>query len=235
MRVEIEDKEAWEVLRGQVESKGGAMVACPAGFTPQPFTTVDVEFAVRGRVVVSATGQIVHISPDGHIALTFTGEARDRVSAAKVREGGKAGPGKASGDEPPGQAAWKRFERLTKPEKIRLARYGNQVERQFILRDKDASLHQLVLNNPGLTARELASLIRGGKASGAFIRKVTERSEWMGNSTIVEALVNHPLTPTDIAVRLIGRVPIQLAKRIAKSGSGKAQVVAAARRRVLRK
>ncbi len=204
------------------------MVTAPDGYDARPFTTVEVEFRVGGRRVASAPGQIVHIAPDGHLALTFDEDAKARLVRASA-------PAASSTDDEVGLAGWKKFEQMSKAEKIRVARYGNQAERGFVLRDKDPSLHQLVLNNPGLSARELSSLIRAGRVSGPFIRKITERAEWMGNSTIQEALLLHPLTPADIAIMLVGKVPLQVVKRLAKSGKGKAQVVAAARRRALRK
>jgi hypothetical protein len=228
MKVDLADAAAWETLRGQIETRSGAMVACPEGYDAKPFTLVDVEFRVAGRRLASAQGQIVHIAPDGHIVLTFDADAVERLV--------RAAPAGGSGDsQETGLAGWKKYDVMSKPEKIRVARYGNQAERGFVLRDKDPSLHQLVLNNPGLSARELASLIRSGRVSGPFIRKITERTEWMANSTIQEALLLHPLTPADIAIMLVGKVPLQVAKRLAKSGKGKAQVVAAARRRALRK
>ena len=123
---------------------------------------------------------------------------------------------------------------MSKPERIKLARSGNQAERRAVLKDRDVSLHTHVLNNPGLTTKELAQLLRGGGVSAGFVRKVTERAELMGNSAIVEALVVNPLTPIDIAVRLVARVPPEVARRIARSSNYRPQVVAAAKKRVTR-
>ena len=50
---------------------------------------------------------------------------------------------------------------------------------------------------------------------------------------IKEALVVNPLTPTDVAVRLVAKVPIDLARRIARSSTYKPQVVNAAKKRVI--
>ena len=169
------------------------------------------------------------------MALTFPEEQRSLLAGAAP----KASPARQlspSATKDDGKlASWKRYEGLSRAEKLRLARYGNANDRRLVLRDKDAALHLHVLNNPTLNGRELAALIRAGGVSVAFIRRVTEHAQWMGNASVVEALLHHPQTPINIAVRLVDRVPMQVAKRIAKSGNLRGQIVTLARRRVLRR
>lgn len=128
---------------------------------------------------------------------------------------------------------WKRYAEMTRPEKIKLARTGNEAERRAVLKDRDSSIHHFVLNNPNMKPKELAALIRGGGVSGPFIKKLCERHDLVNARGIKEALVVNPLTPTDVAVRLVAKVPIDLARRIARSSTYKPQVVNAAKKRVI--
>lgn len=128
---------------------------------------------------------------------------------------------------------WKRYETMTRAEKIHLAKYGNADERRLILRDRDSSLHAFVLTNPGFGATELAALFRAGSVSGQFVLRVCDRRELYQNPTVAEALVFHPQTPIDLAERLVALLPVEVVRRIAKQGALRSQVVTAARRRVV--
>lgn len=128
---------------------------------------------------------------------------------------------------------WKRYETMTRAEKIHLAKYGNADERRLILRDRDSSLHAFVLTNPGFGATELAALFRAGSVSGQFVLRVCERRELYQNPTVAEALVFHPQTPIDLAERLVALLPVEVVRRIAKQGQLRSQIVTAARRRVV--
>ena len=124
--------------------------------------------------------------------------------------------------------------RCRKRQKLRLAKHGNAEARRLLLKEPDPALHLQVLNNPGITGAEVAALIKGGAASPGFVRAVASRAELVGQGSVMEALVLSPKTPLDIAVKLMGQVPLALAKRIAKTGKGRGAVVQAAKRRVTR-
>ena len=218
------DDEGWRKFRQSVERDGGALVEVSR--EPALFEQLKIRVVVNGGPLVELVGQVVHYSPRGEAALTFDEAARTELERAGRRLVARAS---TQMDEEP---IWARYQAMSKPERMRLARSGNELERRAVLKDRDVSLHLQVLNNPQLTAKEVAQLIRGGGVSAAFIQKVTERRELMGNPMVVEALVVNPLTPVDIAVRLVERIPLEVARRIARSGNYKPQVVAACRKRV---
>jgi hypothetical protein len=214
---------------------------------------VRVRFVVGGAPFVEATGTFVQAF-DGAVAVTFDEHGQRAIldspgpiavemttavpadassdtattSRPIERRGFRRGP---MDDDP----LWKRWADMTKPEKMKVARYGNQAERRIVLKDRDTSLHVQVLNTPGVTPREIAGLIRAGRVNSVFLRNVLERGDLMSNRTIAEALVVNPQTPIPVAVRLVDRIPIEMARRIAKSGELRAPVVAAARKRVVRR
>jgi hypothetical protein len=220
----VADEAAWDALVEGVRSHGALMI--PAGDDP-PAQFADVELTLQnanGGDIVTVTVQVAQVLGD-QVALLVTGEAKDQLTEADY-----AGQ-KSSAQQP----LWARVAAMTRPEKMRLAKRGNAEARRLLLNDPDPALHSILLTNPGATAMEIASWIKSNSASPSMIRTITERPELMGNMTVCEALVNNPHTPSNVAVKLVARVSLDTAKRIAKSGRGKAAVVTAARRRVLRK
>lgn len=140
--------------------------------------------------------------------------------------------GGGSGHEAP---LWKRYLEMSKPEKMKLARTGNRVERRMVLKDRDTSLHLQLLNNPGMKGGELASYIKSGMVSGQLLRAICERGDLVRVPALAEALVMHPQTPVDLAERLVERISIDVCRRIAKQGKLKHKIVAAAKKRVISK
>jgi hypothetical protein len=133
----------------------------------------------------------------------------------------------------PNEPVWKRYETMTRAEKIHLAKYGGADERRVVLRDRDTSLHAMVLANPGLGAQEIAALFRAGQVSGQFVQRVAERRDLTQNPVVAEALVFHPATPIDLAEKLVALLPVDVVRRIAKKGDLRMQIVVAARRRAV--
>ena len=162
-------------------------------------------------------------------AAAATDNATESAGSNAPPRGKKSGRERVGRDSP----VWKRYEAMTRPEKIKVARSGNEAERRAVLKDRDSSLHHFVLNNPNMKPKELAALIRGGGVSGAFLKKLCERHDFLSNRSVAEALVVNPQTPVDVAVRLVGRVPLELCRRIARSTNYRPQVVNAAKKRVL--
>src|SRR5690606_8502646 len=85
------------------------------------------------------------------------------------------------GSTPRDLPLWATWEEMTKPDRIKLARYGHADARRLVLKDRDPMLHRMVLNNPGLTPTALVALLKGGAASSSFVRAVTERNDLVGN------------------------------------------------------
>ena len=224
MEVNLESQEAWETLCAQLQEHGGCMVPLGDIDPPERLATLAVEFRIDGRLVSSANAQVLHVL-DAEIALMFDETERKRLLDKPMPDERKLSGGNR------GEPLWKRWDSLSKAEKIKIARYGNQSERRHVLKDRDGSLHQHILSNPGLKGDELAKIIAGG-VSAAFIRAVTQRQQFMGNRSVQQALVFNPLTPVPLAVRLLNRLPKEVSKRIAKLGNLRQPIVAAARRKI---
>jgi hypothetical protein len=216
---------AWAGIVAQVRAHGGILFGHRGHRVFRPFEDVPIAFLGPDGALCRVVGRVVRLTPD-QVAFTFDAEAVAAIAAA-WREGAP---------EPEAEAApaWQGYDRLSKAERIKMARLGNADARRRVLRDRDRTLHVHVLSNPGLSGPELAALIRGGTTSGEFQHEVSRREDLMRHAEVVEALVRSPRTPVHLAVALVARVPIEVARQIAKSASLREPVVAAARHRVLR-
>lgn len=236
MDVVLTSNELWEALRTQVADHGGCVVPIDT-VAPSLFSEIPLRFVVGSVPVAEVRGQVVQVFAGAQIALLFDDAARAVVTAARPPRDAAtpsagpettARPAAARTEEP----LWKRYETLTRAEKLHLAKYGSAEERRAVLRDRDSTLHGMVLSNPGCNAQEIATLLKSGQVSGQFVLKVAERRELWQNPAVAEALVFHPLTPIDLAERLVPSLPVEVVRRIAKQGNLRTQVVTAARRRV---
>jgi hypothetical protein len=249
LRIRLEFSPArWEAARQQLRGHGGLMGRLAGGQAPSLYAPVEAELWVEGAQVATVRGEVLFASPDGDVALSLTPAEAARIEApgvpgpvAPVAETGPAKAGAAeTGPNTPGSKAarpedapvFKQYEAMTRPEKIHWAKYGNESQRRQVLRDRDASLHPLVLQNGQMTPREVAALMSTGSVSGQFVVALAERESLHRDTAIVLALVQHPLTPIHIAERLVARLPVETLRRIAKSTTLKTQIVAAARKRV---
>ncbi len=206
------------------------------------FERLEVAFVSPGGEIARATGTVVHLAAD-YLAISFEGAEAERLTSAAFPEA--EGPSKAGGRPEAREAneervsadvpLWKRYETMGKAEKIKLARHGNADARRLILRDRDQSLHQFILTNPGLSAREVASMVRAGAVNPTMLQRITSRDVWMNNPLVIEALVKNPFTPIKLAVSLVPRLRKETVKRIAKSGNLRGPILAAARKVVIRK
>lgn len=237
MDVVLATPERWDALRAQIIDHGGCVVP---GAQPIPalFSELSVRFVVGGVCLAEARGQVVQVFGGTDVALLFDDSARRALAQLRVTQPTGEGaatapdPSPRSGSAKPDEPLWKRYETLTRAEKIHLAKYGSAEERRAVLRDRDSTLHAMVLANPGCNALEIAALLKSGQVSGQFVLKVAERRELWQSPAVAEALVFHPLTPIDLAERLVVGLPVEVVRRIAKQGNLRTQVVTAARRRV---
>lgn len=219
----VADAEAWHAHRAGLEAHGGLMAPLPEAATPQLFEEVVLAVEFETRRLAEVTGRVVQVTEAGTVALLFEAEAKATLLALSL-------PSPAQEPEAP---LWTRYDSLTKPEKIKLARYGNADARRRVLRDNDQGLHAFLLGNPGLSTQEVVGWFRAGLVPRALIEQICKRTELMGNLQIMEALVQDPRTPVPIATRLIGGISLDLCRRIAKQGRLRTQLVSAARKRVI--
>lgn len=218
--------EGWrDALRSAAEH-GGIMGRLDGAERPALYAPVTVTIVVDGAAIGTAEGQVLTVTPTGDLALAVVA-AKLPSNEPRAAAAGAVAPQAAGADAP----LFKQFESLSRPEKMHWAKFGSESQRRQILRDRDASLHPLVLQNAQLGGRELAQLLSSGSVSGQFVVAVAERDALHRDPAVVLALVQNPVTPVHVAERLVARLPLETAKRLAKSGALRLPVLAAAKKR----
>ena len=218
--------EGWrDALRSAAEH-GGIMGRLEGAERPALYAPVTVTIVVDGAAIGTAEGQVLTVTPTGDLALAVVA-AKLPSNEPRAAAAGAVAPQAAGADAP----LFKQFESLSRPEKMHWAKFGSESQRRQILRDRDASLHPLVLQNAQLGGRELAQLLSSGSVSGQFVVAVAERDALHRDPAVVLALVQNPVTPVHVAERLVARLPLETAKRLAKSGALRLPVLAAAKKR----
>ena len=218
--------EGWrDALRSAAEH-GGIMGRLDGAERPALYAPLTVTIVVDGAAIGTAEGQVLTVTPTGDLALAVVA-AKLPSNEPRAAAAGAVAPQAAGADAP----LFKQFESLSRPEKMHWAKFGSESQRRQILRDRDASLHPLVLQNAQLGGRELAQLLSSGSVSGQFVVAVAERDALHRDPAVVLALVQNPVTPVHVAERLVARLPLETAKRLAKSGALRLPVLSAAKKR----
>lgn len=219
-------RDGWQAALVAAAEHGAVMGRLEAAVAPGLYAAVTVTVVVDGVAIGSVEGQVLTVTPAGDMALTVKAGTLPRLGA-EAATATTAAPASTAAEAP----LFKQYESLTRAEKIHWAKFGSESQRRQILRDRDASLHPLVLQNPQLAGRELAQLLSSGSVSGQFVVAVAERDSLHRDPAVVLALVQNPVTPLHVAERLVARLPLETAKRLAKSGALRLPVLAAAKKR----
>lgn len=238
-------EETQTAMKKGLEEHSALLVGAESETAPPLNSEVEVSILGVGEVeAVRVSGRLVQLLPTGTGVVLVNDSAKQLVMGAGFDGTGFDGTAGAAEDNTADSAddeksradqtapLWAQFAAMSKQEKLKLARNGNADARRIVLKDRDQSLHQHVLNNPGLTSKEVAAFVKNKLASPAFIKRILERTEFMSNATIVEALVFNPHTPTRDAVKLVGKISNDAARRITKMQALREPIVRAARKRV---
>ena len=223
----VESAEAWQALQADIEKMGAAMVNHDGRDGLRPGLPVEVIFSKENGEFVRAKGEVIHLY-EGQVALGFAEEEKKTLVGTPFDKKDSASDGHDSS-----VALWKRYESLTKVDKIKLARQGNADGRRRVLKDRDPSLHLFVLQNPGLKAGEIAAFVRSGFVNPELLKRIIAKKNLISSHDVVDAIVNNPTTPIPMAVSLLPRLRVETVRRIAKQGRLRDAIVKAARKRVI--
>ncbi len=127
---------------------------------------------------------------------------------------------------------YSRIRSLTVPQKRQLARTGNRVARNLLIRDTNKAIHPFVLMNPRITLDEVMEYSKAPNLAVEALKTIAQNTTWMKSRQVVFNLVRNPSMPVDIASRLVSRLsPMEL--RMVAHSSGIRSPVAAAARKIL--
>ena len=114
---------------------------------------------------------------------------------------------------------------MSAAQKIALALKGNREARTALIRDSNRMISASVLKNPRITDREVLSAAQNRASSDEVIRLICANRDAVKNYQIRHALVAHPKTPLQTAIRFMKTLRQGDIKHLAKSKSIPAALV----------
>lgn len=226
---------------------------------PEPFAEVTVHLTSPWGAAVTASGSVVQIVEGRGIAVALSDAPAAKRDLAAVFVAARAGAGAgetrsswgtapepepkaASGDgaadakseEPATSGAlFDRIAAMSAQEKMQLAVHGDRAARLILVRDINKSIQQFVLQNKRITIEEVRYLAGFRQAHPEVLNIIAGNRDWVGNASVLAALVRNPKTPTPTAVKLLEKLPMAEIRRIAKSDEVPRAIVVAARKKAV--
>ncbi len=107
--------------------------------------------------------------------------------------------------------------KMTIPEKIKLALFGNGACRGLLAIDPNRVVHMAVMKNPKIRPPELEELAKNPNCPEGVLRAIAGNPLWMKNYKTKVNLVINPKTPSDISLKWLRYLNTDDLKRIARS------------------
>jgi hypothetical protein len=109
---------------------------------------------------------------------------------------------------------FQRLIRMTAAEKMMEGLKGDREARMMLIRDRNRVVYSAVLGSPKITDGEVESFAAMKNVSPEVLRIIGAKREWTKRYKIAHELVRNPLTPVEIAMRLLHRLPSRDLKRL---------------------
>ncbi len=144
-------------------------------------------------------------------------EARRKLEAAR----GDTADGDGAQGESLGASPIFRIQKMTPPEKARLARKANRTERQILLRETSPQVTMALLTNPHLEADDVVQIVKSPYTPGGVLKRVAGDRRWLSSPDVRQALVRNPQTPTPLAIRILPGLPTPVLQALARTGEAR--------------
>ena len=125
----------------------------------------------------------------------------DRLLRAAAETGEEA-----SGEEkdgPLGKSLNAELDELDVPERIRMALVGNSNARAILIQDQLKMVSLSVLDNPGLSIKEIAIFAQNRGLADELIRKICLNRKWIRHYSIKLSLIQNPKTPPNMVLNYL--------------------------------
>ena len=130
---------------------------------------------------------------------------------------------------------YQQLQEMPVAEKIKMALTGDKEWRTLLLREANKMVNSAVLKNPRITEGEVLSVAKNRSSNDELIRIILLNREWLKNYEMKKALVCHPRTPLQNAMRFMTFLTEKDIKELAKSRNVSQAIVNNARRMLLSK
>ena len=137
--------------------------------------------------------------------------------------------------EQEGLSKFQELQTMAVSEKIKMALTGDKEWRTLMLREANKLVSTAVLKNPRVTEGEVMAVAKNRSASDDLIRIILLNREWLKNYEMKKALVIHPRTPLQKAMRFMTFLTEKDIRELAKSRNVSQAIANNARRMVATK
>lgn len=240
LRPATDEEVAAEIERNLL--KGRAFVAGAAGLGERERCELAVVHPRGGELVLPA--EAVWNAPNGvGLALALDAEARARVLAFAQGPAPEAPP--QPGEEPEDDDQPEEARRVARNvhERVRamsirdredLARRGGMPERVALERAFGANVWEPLLQNPQISAVEVAKIAKNGALSRPLVSAIVANGAWLAVPEVQRALLSNPRCSGRELDRVLSMIKPQELARLAQGGPYRQEVRQAAQRLVRR-
>ncbi len=162
-------------------------------------------------------------------------EEPEEISPAAVQDSDEDGEGVDEEIDPDelDESTLSKFQALqdmSVSEKIKMALTGDKEWRSLLIRESNKQVNTAVLKNPRISEGEVLNIAKNRSTSEELIRIILLNREWVKIYDMKKALVYHPRTPLQQAVRFMSFLTDKDVREIAKSRNVTQAIVNNARR-----
>ena len=128
------------------------------------------------------------------------------------------------------QSKYQQLQEMTVNEKIKMALTGDKEWRTLLIREANKQVNTAVLRNPRITEGEALAVAQNRSSSEELIRIILLNRDWVKLYDMKKALVHHPRTPLQQAVRMMNFLSERDIKELSTSRNVTQPIVNNARR-----
>ncbi|WP_303723079.1 hypothetical protein [Malonomonas rubra] len=175
----------------------------------------------------------VEPAPEQEPVVTSAQEEVDEKKHAEDVEGQEEGFGEI--EELDELSKYQLLQEMPVAEKIKMALTGDKEWRGLLIREANKLVNTAVLKNPRVTEGEVLAVAKNRSSSDELIRIILLNREWMKLYEMKKALVMHPRTPLQNAMRFMTFLSEKDIRELSKSRNVSQAIVNNARRMLLSK
>lgn len=130
---------------------------------------------------------------------------------------------------------YQELQEMSVSEKIKMALTGDKEWRTLLIREANKQVNTAVLKNPRITEGEVLAVAKNRSSSDEMIRLILLNRDWIKIYDMKKALVSHPRTPLQSAMRFMTFLSEKDIKELARSRNVTQAIVNNARRMLMTK
>ncbi len=138
-------------------------------------------------------------------------------------------------DEEDGLSKYQLLQEMAVSEKIKMALTGDKEWRTLLIREPNKQVCGAVLKNPRITEGEVLAVAKNRSAHEELIRIILLNRDWLKLYDMKKALVSHPRTPLQQAIKFMGFLSERDIRELSKSKNVTQVIVNNARRMLMTK